>query len=104
MDWSLGSFGDLRLDNGGGTLLEQMVARKTVCRSLSSGRPRAGPVGRLGGTRKGEERAGRFFANPKVTAGKIIQGWSTLTGAACAGRHVLAIDSLPLRRRGIPVR
>ena len=36
MDWSLGSFGDLRLDNGGGTLLEQMVARKTVCRSLSS--------------------------------------------------------------------
>ena len=92
MDWSLGSFGDLRLDNGGGALLEQMVARKTVC------------LRRLGGTRKGEERAGRFFANPKVTPERIIEGWSTLTGAACAGRHVLAIDSLPLRRRGIPVR
>jgi len=26
-----------------------------------------------------------------VTAAKIIEGWSGLTGAACAGRHVLAI-------------
>jgi hypothetical protein len=57
-----------------------MVARKTVC------------LKRLGGDRKGEERVGRFFANEKVTAAKIIEGWSALTGAACAGRHVLAID------------
>ena len=60
-----------------------MVVRKTVC------------LRRLGGTRKGEERVGRCFANPKVTAGKIIEDWSTLTDAACAGRHGLLIESLP---------
>ena len=74
-----------------------MVARKTVC------------LKRLGGDRKGEERVHRFFANETVTAGRIIASWSTLTGAACPGRHGLAIDSLPLRmpapaKAGIPVR
>jgi hypothetical protein len=57
-----------------------MVACKTVC------------LRRLGGNRGGELRAGRFFANPKVTATKIVEGWSDLTGAAAAGRHVLAIQ------------
>ncbi len=57
-----------------------MVARKTVC------------LRRLGGNRGGELQAGRFFANPKVTAAKIVEGWSRLTGAASAGRHVLAIQ------------
>jgi Transposase DDE domain len=74
-----------------------MVARKTVC------------LKRLGGDRKGEERVGRFFANDKVTAAKIIEGWSTPTGSACAGRHVLAIDdttevkfpTTAQRRRGL---
>jgi hypothetical protein len=73
-----------------------MVARKTVC------------LRRLGSNRGGELRAGRFFASAKepapakagVTAEKIVAGWSDLTGAACAGRHVLAIQSLPPRRRG----
>jgi hypothetical protein len=69
-----------------------MVARKTVC------------LRRLGGSRGGELQAGRFFANPKVTAAKIVEGWSRLTGAAATGRHVLAIQSLPPRRRGIPPR
>jgi hypothetical protein len=50
---------------------------------------------RLGGDRKGELQAGRFFASPKVTAAKLVAGWSDLTGAACAGRQVLAIQSLP---------
>jgi Transposase DDE domain len=57
-----------------------MVARKTVC------------LRRLGGNRAGEIRAGRFFASPRVTTAKIIAGWSTQTGAACTGRHVLAIQ------------
>jgi hypothetical protein len=57
-----------------------MVARKTVC------------LRRLGGNRKGEERVGRFFASARLTAKKIIAAWSTLTSAACAGRHVLAIE------------
>jgi hypothetical protein len=74
-----------------------MVLRKTVC------------LRRLGGHRRGEERAGRFFANRKVTAAKIVEGWSMLTGAACAGRHVLAIQdttevkfpTTAQRRRGL---
>jgi hypothetical protein len=52
-------------------------------------------VGRLGVNRGGELQAGRFFANPKVTAAKIVEGWRRLTGAAVAGRHVLAIQSRP---------
>src|ERR1700730_9332216 len=57
-----------------------MVSRKTVC------------LRRLGGSRRGELQAGRFFASPRVTAAKLVAGWSDLTGAACAGRHVLAIQ------------
>jgi len=67
----------------GGAILEQMVLRKTVC------------LRRLGGDRGGELQAGRFFANPKVTAAKLVEGWADRTGEACSGRHVLAIQSLP---------
>lgn len=74
-----------------------MVARKTVC------------LRRLGGNRCGEVRSGRFFASPKVTAEKIVAGWPRQTGAAVAGRHVLAIDdtcevrfpTTAQRRRGL---
>jgi hypothetical protein len=74
-----------------------MVARKTAC------------LRRLGGSRGGEPRAGRFFANAKVTAARIVAGWSDLTGAAAAGRHVLAIQdttevkfsTTAQRRRGL---
>jgi hypothetical protein len=74
-----------------------MVARKTVC------------LRRLGGTRGGELRVGRFFASPKVTAGKLVASWSERTGAACAGRHILAIQdrtevkfpTTAQRRRGL---
>lgn len=57
-----------------------MVVRKTIC------------LRQIGGDRAGELRAGRFFANSKVTAGKIVDGWSLLTGPAVADRHVLAIQ------------
>ena len=57
-----------------------MVACKTVC------------LRRLGGNRGGELRAGRFFASPKVTAAKLIEGWSDRTSLAVAGRHVLAVQ------------
>jgi hypothetical protein len=71
--------------------------RKTVC------------LRRLGGDRRGELRAGRFFASPKVTAEKIVDGWADRTGATCAGRHVLAIQdtcevkfpTTAQRRRGL---
>jgi hypothetical protein len=66
-------------------------------------------VGRLGGNRSGELQAGRFFANPRVTAAKIVEGWSLRTGAALSGRHVLAIQdttevkfpTTAQRRRGL---
>jgi hypothetical protein len=64
----------------GAAIREQMAMRKTVC------------LRRLGGNRGGELRAGRFFASPKVTVAKLIEGWSGRTGEACAGRHVLAIQ------------
>ena len=74
-----------------------MVTRKTVC------------LRRLGGDRGGELRAGRFFASPKVTAAKLIEGWADRTGLAVSGRHVLAVQdtsevAVPTtaqRRRGL---
>jgi Transposase DDE domain len=74
-----------------------MATRKTVC------------MRRFGGDRGGEEGAGRFFANEKVTAAKIVESWSELTGEAVRGRHVLALQdttevSYPTtaeRRRGL---
>jgi hypothetical protein len=74
-----------------------MVSRKTIC------------LRGLGGARRGELQAGRFLANPKVTAAKIVAGWSEHTAAAAAGRHVLAIQdttevrvpTTAQRRRGL---
>jgi hypothetical protein len=74
-----------------------MVVCETVC------------LRRLGGNRGGELRAGRFFASPKVTAAKLVEGWADRTGEACAGRHVLAIQdrsevafpTTAQRRRGL---
>jgi len=74
-----------------------MVARETVC------------LKRLGGDRSGEEAAGRFFANPRVTVDRIIASWSEHTGPAARGRHVLAMHDTSAikfrtraeRRRGL---
>jgi hypothetical protein len=74
-----------------------MVMRETVC------------LRRLGGNRGGELRAGRFFASPRVTVAKLVEGWADRTGEACAGRHVLAIQdtcevkfpTTAQRRRGL---
>ena len=61
-------------------ILEQMAMRKTVC------------MRRFGGRRGGEEAAGRFFANAKVTPEKIVASWGERTGEAARGRHVLALQ------------
>jgi hypothetical protein len=75
-----------------------MVAHPTVClRQLAHGH-RAEEVG-----------FGRFLDNPRVTVERLIDGWSDQTGAAAAGRHVLAIQdtseinfhTTPGRRRGL---
>jgi len=62
MEYSLGSFGDIRLDRVGASILERMALCKTVC------------LRRLGGDRGGELRIGRFFRSQKVTADKISAG------------------------------
>jgi hypothetical protein len=47
---------------------------KGGCDPRTDGRAQDRGLKRLGGDRKGEERVGRFFANEKVTAAKIIEG------------------------------
>jgi hypothetical protein len=78
--------------------LRHMIARPTVClRQLAHGQ-RAEEVG-----------FGRFLDNSRVTAERVIDGWGDQTGAAAAGRHVLAIQdtseinfhTIPGRRRGL---
>jgi hypothetical protein len=75
-----------------------MVARQSVC------------LRRLGeGSRAREVGFGRFLANARVTAGRVIEGWGEPTRSAVAGRHVLAIQdtseitfaTTPERRRGL---
>jgi hypothetical protein len=80
MDYSLGCFGDVRLDRTGAAFLAGMVTRSTV------------RVRRLGVSRGGILRYGRLLASPRVTVDKIIGGWADATRAAVAGRHVLAIQ------------
>ena len=61
---SLVTFGDLRLDKGGARSSNRWSrARRCVCAGSAV-------------TVAGELRAGRFFANRKVTAAKIVEGWS----------------------------
>ncbi len=79
MEYSLESFGDVRLDKHGASILRRMALCKTVC------------LWRLGGDLAGELRIDRFFRSAKVTAEKIVEDRGSLTGAASAGRHVPAI-------------
>ena len=52
---------------------------------------------------------GRFLANARVTAARLLEGWSEPTKAAVANRHVLVIQdtseinfaTTPSRRRGL---
>ena len=97
MDYNLGRFGDVRLDRTAAGFLARMVARSTVC------------VRRLGVSRGGVLRYGRFLASPRVTVEKIIASWAETTRVAAAGRHVLAIQdttevtfkTVAARRRGL---
>ena len=81
IDWSLGRFGDRRLDKGGRRLSNAWSwARMSAC----------------GGWQKviraREVRFNRFLGNAKVTTARVIESWSEGTLAAAEGRHVLAIQ------------
>ena len=65
----------------GAALLEGIVHAGSTClRRVADGK------------RRSEVRFNRFLANPRVTVERLVAGWSTATGAAVAGRHVLAIQ------------
>ena len=90
--------GDERLERKGSLLQGLMATRASVClRQLADG-ARSGIVGYW-----------RFFANSRVTVEKLIEGWGPQTSAACAGRHILAIQdtseinfaTTARRRRGL---
>ena len=74
------------------------MARESVCLRRIAGGARRGIVG-----------FSRFLANPKVSVNSLIEGWGATTSAACAGRHVLAIQdtseinfaTTPERGRGL---
>jgi hypothetical protein len=75
-----------------------MVSRTSVCLRRLAGGERGGIVG-----------FSRFLANPRVTVEALIEGWGLGASAACAGRHVLAIQdtseinftTTAARRRGL---
>ncbi|WP_158807262.1 IS4 family transposase [Beijerinckia sp. L45] len=75
-----------------------MVACASVCLRRLAGGHRRGIVG-----------FSRFLANPRVTAEALIEGWGLDASAACAGRHILAIQdtseitftTVATRRRGL---
>src|SRR5271167_483083 len=77
----VGPFRGLPSRQKGAELLDRIVVRQTIClRQLAEG------------DRAQEVAFGRFLANEKVTAGRLIEGWSERTASAVAGRHVLAIQ------------
>lgn len=73
----VGGFGDARLKKRS---IQRIVAQQTVC------------LRKLAGTRAKEVHFGRWLANDKVTAKELITRACARTGAAAAGRHILAIQ------------
>jgi hypothetical protein len=87
MEWSLGSFGDMRLDQGGARSSNGWSrARRCACAGWG--------VTVVANCKRAGSSPTRKHAPAKagVTAAKIVEGWSERTGAAVAGRHVLAIQ------------
>ncbi len=82
----------------GALLRAQMVSRQTVClRRLADG------------SRRRIVQFDRFLGNPRVSLAALLAGWGEQSGAACAGRNVLAIQdtseinfrTTAQRRRGL---
>jgi hypothetical protein len=65
---------------GGRDFLGALVERKTCC------------LRKLGGSRAGEVRFGRFLRNPNVTKEEMLRATAGATGARVAGRQVLVIQ------------
>lgn len=70
--------GDVRTSARGAWLFEQMVSLGTVV------------LKDLGGDRAGEMAAHRYLSSPHVTSQRVLEALGGRTGAACAGRRVVA--------------
>ena len=85
-------FGDRRVDRSYGFLHDRLVRQG----------PRGLSVRRLGGSRAGEVRIGRFLRNDKVTVEKIVDRAAAGTASRVAGLDVLAIqDTTSFRDDGL---
>ena len=85
-------FGDRRVDRSCGFLHERLVRHG----------PRGISIRRLGGSRAGEVRIGRFLRNDKVTVDKIVDQAASGTASRVAGLDVLAIqDTTSFRDDGL---
>ena len=79
MDWTLGTFGDLRLDKGGGD-------------PRTDGRAQNGLPAPTGWEPQRRAAGRPVLRQSEGDSGEDVEGWSALTGAACTGRHVLLIE------------
>ena len=79
----LGRFGDKPLAGVGNALLASMRSERTLC------------LLQLAKDRNQFVQLGRFVANPAVTTQEMLASTARLTDLRAAGRHVLAIMSLP---------
>ena len=75
MDLSLGEFGDHRRARVGRDFLAALVGQQTTC------------LRKLGGSRAGEVRFGRFLRNPEVTMSEMLAEAGRATGERVGGRH-----------------
>ena len=82
MEQEASSFGDYRIDR----------ASRFIHDRLTSHGPDGISVRRLGGTRAGEIRIGRFLRNERVTEDRIIEPVAAATSSRVGGLHVLSIQ------------
>lgn len=80
MELSLGEFGDCRRARVGRDFLAALVGEQTTC------------LRKLGGSRAGEVRFGRFLRNREVTMSEMLAEAGRATGERVGGRHILAIQ------------
>lgn len=80
MELSLGEFGDIRRARVGRDFLAALVGGQTTC------------LRKLGGSRAGEVRFGRFLRNSEVTMSAMLTETGRATGERIGGRHILAIQ------------
>ena len=86
---SIGRFGDPRRERRGTWIMQRTVA----CGSLT--------VRTIGETRAGEMAVHRFLDCQQVTADEILRTLGARTGAACAGRCIVAVqDTTEINFRG----